>query len=123
MAAFLGQDRLTCKSPVGHRKAGYFCGVAERYLHQFQTFSYDLLVRMDHALDGRGKHSFASLNEVGEQLCDQTMLVFALGLVSGMAHNLARVSVTSQHGSELPWLRWKGLEASRQSMAREGSFL
>ena len=99
MAAFLGQGHLACKSPVGHRKAGYLCGVAERYLHKFQNFFYDLLVRMNHALDGRGSHSFACLKEVGEQLCDQTMLTFALGLVSGLAHNLARVSLTSQNRS------------------------
>ena len=93
VAAFLGQPHLACKSPAGHRKTGYLCGVAERYLHKFQNFFYDLLVRMNHALDGRGSHSFAGLKEVGEQLCDQTMLTFALGLVSGLAHNLARVQL------------------------------
>ena len=51
------------------------------------------------------------------------MLTFALGLVSGLAHNLARVSLTSQNGSELPWIRWKGLEANRRSMDEEGSLL
>ena len=118
VAAFIGQVHLACTSLVGHRTAGYLCGVAERYLHKFQHFFYDLLVRMNHALGGRGSHSFDCLKEVGEQLCDQTMLTFAVGLVSGMAHNLARVSLTSQNGSELPWIRWKGLEASRRSMAQ-----
>ena len=31
--------------------------------------------------------------------------------------------MTSQSGSELPWIRWKGLDASRRPMAQEGSLL
>ena len=82
--------------------------MAERYLCKFQNFFYDLLVRMNHALDGRGSHKFACLKEVGEQLCDQTMLTFALGLVSGLAHNLARVSLTSQTGVSCPGFDGRG---------------
>ncbi len=119
VAAFLGETQLACKSPVGHRKTGYLCGVPERFLQKYRNFFYGVLVRMNHALDNRGSKSFSWLKELGEQLSDQTTVTFALGLVSGLAHNLAAVSLRSQNAGDLPWTRWRALRRNQQSMEQE----
>jgi hypothetical protein len=91
--------------------------VPERYLKKFENFFYDVLVRMNHALDRRGSYTFAWLKELGAALTDQTTIVFALGLVSGMYHNVAAISARSQDAGDLPWARWRALK--RQRLASE----
>ncbi len=119
VAAFLGETPLACKSPAGHRKTGYLCGVPERFLQKYRNFFYGILVRMNHSLDKRGSKSFSWLKELGEQLSDQTVITFALGLVSGLAHNVAAISARSQNAGDLPWTRWRALRQCQQSMEQE----
>ncbi len=119
VAAFLGEAQLACKSPAGHRKTGYLCGVPERFLQKYRNLFYGILVRMNHALDNRGSKSFSWLKGLGEQLSDQTVITFALGLVSGLAHNLAAITARAQNAGDLPWTRWRALRRNQQSMEQE----
>ncbi len=123
VAAFLNQRHMVCKTPAGHRKMGYMCGVPERFLHKFENFFYGLLVRMRHALEGRGSHSFSWLQGLAEKLCDMTMLTFAFGFVSGLSHHVAGITGRSQDVSDLPWARWRCLKARHQQMCAEASLL
>ncbi len=83
VAAFLGTPYLVCKSPVGHRKAGYLCGVPQRFVRKYPNFYNSMLVRLSHALEKRGSHSFLDLKGMANRLANMRTLVFAMGLVRG----------------------------------------
>lgn len=98
---------------------GYLCGVPERFLQKFENFFYDFLVRERQAADGRGTYSFARLQQLHGEMCDQSTVALALGLVSGMQHNLAGASLRSQDIGDLPWTRWRALKKAQQGLAGE----
>ena len=103
--------------------AGYLCGVPERFLQKFENFYYDFLVRERHALDGRGTYSFSRLQQMHAEMCDQSTVALALGLVSGMQHHLAMVSLRSQNAADLPWTRWVSLKKAHEGLAGESARL
>ena len=110
VAAFWGQQQRCTKSTAGGRKGGYLCGVPERFLAKYENFHYNILVRMNHALEGRGSHTFAWLKELGAEITDQTIVTFALGLVGPLTAHFEPLVLASQRASSLPWERWRKLQ-------------
>ncbi len=121
VAAFLGVPYRVCKSPAGNRKAGYLCGVPQRFVEKYQNYYYNIIVRMSHALDGRGTHTFKELRGLGEALTNQPMCVFTVGLVAGLANNLAAITLQSQDAGDLPWVRWRALQRSHRNMVADAA--
>lgn len=67
VADYLEVPYFVCRSPVGHRKVGYLCGVPQRFVKKFSNFYHSLLLRMKHA--GRPDHGrIRSGNRKGELL-------------------------------------------------------
>ena len=56
-------------------------------------------------------------------MCDQSTVALALGLVSGMQHNLAGASLRSQNTADLPWTRWRDLKNAQARLADESTIL
>ena len=99
------------------------CGVPERFCEKYSNFYWDILLRTSHALDGRGSHSLASFRDLGERLADQPTVTFAVGLVAGLGNNIARTTFQSQDISDLPWMRWSGLQECERRVSEHVSAL
>jgi len=109
-AEHLGLSWLGCKSPAGHRKIGYLAGVPDRYIQKFKNFYHSLLLRMRHALDGRGSHSFQELKDVGADMANVRNLAFCCGLVPVLSNVVRPMAMQTQDISDLPWTRWRAFE-------------
>ena len=117
VADFLGEPHQVCKTAVAHRKGTYILDIAFRFLQKYPGFYTTMLVRSGHALHQRGSKTFKELKSLREDLGDQTMLTFALGLVGGMQHNLMSITFQSQDVADLAWTWW------RSARGEVGSFL
>ncbi len=116
VADFLVQPHRVCKTGVAHRKGTYILEIALRFLQKYRNFYHTLLVRSNHALQGRGSKTFEQLRQLREALGDQTQLTFTLGLVGGMQHNLMNITFQSQDVGDLAW------EWQRSAQGGDGSF-
>ena len=117
VAQFLEQPHLVCKTAVAHRKGTYLLEIAYRWLQKYQGFYHSILIRSRHACNHRGSKTFGELRQLREDLGDQAMLTFSLGLVGGMQHNLLKLTFQSQDVGDMVWTWW------RQAVGWVASFL
>jgi len=110
IAGFLGEAHRVCKTAVAHRKGTYILDIARRFLQKYAGFYHTLLVRSQHALQHRGSKTFEELRQLREDLGDQVMLTFSLGLVGGMQHNLVKITFQSQDVADLTWTWWRSAQ-------------
>ena len=80
---------------------------------------------MNHALQGRGgkNSTFEKLRELGEQICDPDSVVAALGLASGLDHNVTPINGSAQDVCDLPWMRWRALRRHCAQIKGEAALL
>ncbi len=123
VTAFLGLDYKVPRTPAGHRKLGYLCGVPERFLEKFESLYYAMMVRMSHSLDQRGSHSFRELKSWGEQLSNISLLTFSHGLAVVMKNHIAQLVLSSQSVRDLPWMRWRRLNAAPRHLRTHAAVL
>ena len=116
VAAFLDVPHHVCKSAVAHRKGTYILEVAQRWLENYCSNYHTLLIRSRHALDKRGSKSFEHLRKLREDLGDQVMLTFVLGLMPGMQHVLAQITLQSQDVADLAWQWWRAARGEGGSL-------
>lgn len=106
VASFLQQNWTSSRSPGGTRKVGYITSIPARFVSKFKSFYLALLVRMDLALQGRGRKSMKDLKQLGERLCNIRTLSIGL-LLTDLLPKLVEPSVgLVQDVAALPWERY-----------------
>lgn len=106
VASFLQQNWTSSRSPGGTRKVGYITSIPARFVTKFKSFYLALLVRMDLALQGRGRKSMKDLKQLGERLCNIRTLSIGLFLTD-LLPKLVEPSVgLVQDVAALPWERY-----------------
>ena len=114
---WLDQAHRTPKTPVAHKMAAYLAGVPDRFLKKYQNFYWNLVFRCSHALQGRTGASYEELRELGTDLANESMVVFALGLAPGLERTISKVSGMSQDPKVLPWVKWRALQDCELAIA------
>ena len=110
VAAFLKVPHYVCKTAVAHRKGTYILEVAQRWLENYVPNYHTLIIRSRHALNHRGSKSFERLGKLRDDLGDQVMLTFVLGLMPGMHHILAQITLQSQDVADSVWQWWRAAQ-------------
>ena len=123
VAAFLEEPNLACMTPCGTRRAGYLAVVPRRFLIKYRQYYCGLMVRMQHALSSRGKHSFKALRDIGDKMGNPSLLIFAHGLAAGMAHSVEPFARHSQDARTLPWVRWRKANEAQQRLQEESPLI
>ena len=107
LAEYLEQPHLRILAVCGHRKIGYISGGFGRWLQNFRV-DYDAYnLRMRRALNRRGKYSFKELKESAEEFARPMLVVFVLGVNSGMEEWVQPTNLRCQDSADLPMERWR----------------
>ena len=94
---------------------GYFAGVPGRFFESYPAIYHTLILKQSHALDGRGKHSFFHLKEVGQMFAYVPMLVWAMAIHGELKGTVFGINQRTQFAGDLPWECWRALEGSCES--------
>ncbi len=123
VANYLEQRHLVCMSPCGTKKIVYLAKVPERFLQKYACYFFGAMVRMQHALQGRGTRTFAEWKSLGQKMSNPSLVVFALGLASGLAGCVVPICLQVQTCTDLPWTRWRALKKTLGSLRAEPTLL
>ena len=118
LAQHLGQRDLRVKAVCGHRKIGYICGVASRWLDNFKLEYDGYNLRMRRALDKRGAHSFQYFKEAGEAFASPSLLVFILASAAPFEEIVAPMNLRLQDAGDLPMERWPSIRKCAENLGR-----
>ena len=96
---------MTSRSQGGVRKIGYLSTVPKRFFEKYGSYYVSLIVRMKLAFQKRGSKSFDEWKDIGEKVCDISLMTCGL-LLSDVLSSFVEPGVKlMQDVNALPWRR------------------
>ena len=113
----VGMDWLLPLTPGSTRMITYCGDTPGRFLKNFRSYYFGMVVEKDHAEEGRGSFSKKELVDVGRKLGRIQVVVFAMGMAEVFEAHIQPYARETQAARTLQWVRYRSqqrmLEAFR----------